>query len=84
MRRLERPDEGHALRSMTLEEIEAAREHCRNGLKQARDQQNLRLARIYSRQNDRIAAELMSRRMQRGLDDEHARTSDDGWPKELL
>ena len=65
VRHLERPGEAHALRSMRLEGLEAVMKHCRNALKQAEDEGDLRLARVYARQQDRTAAELLARRLER-------------------
>ena len=65
VRRLERPSEGHALRAMRLEGLEGVLEHCRNALKQAEAEDDLRLARLYARQQDRAAAELLARRLER-------------------
>lgn len=65
VRTLERPEQGHALREMRLEGLEGVMEHCRNALLQAEDEGDLRLARLYSRQQDRAAAELLARRLER-------------------
>lgn len=65
VRTLERPDEGHALREMRLEGLEGVMEHTRNALLQAEDEGDLRLARLYSRQQDRAAAEMLARRLER-------------------
>lgn len=65
VRHLERPSEGHAMRAMRLEGLEGVMEHCRNALKQAEDENDLRLARLYARQQDRAAAELLARRQER-------------------
>ena len=64
-RTLERPEQGHALRAMQYEGLEAAMEQCRNALLQAEDEGDLRLARLYARQQDRLAAELLARRLER-------------------
>jgi hypothetical protein len=65
VRHLERPDEGHAMRTMRLEGLEGVMEHCRIALKQAEDKNDLPLARLYARQQDRAAAELLARRLER-------------------
>lgn len=65
VRTMERPEQGTALRSMRHEGLEAAMEHCRNALKQARDENDLRRARLYARQQDRLAAEMLARRLER-------------------
>jgi len=75
MRRLERPDEGHALRTMRLEALERVLEHCRNALEQAEDENDLRLARLYARQQDRAAAELLARRLERDEPERQARAT---------
>lgn len=69
---LERPDEDTALRQMPLEGLEAAMEHCRNALQQAEDEGDLRLARVYARQQDRVDAELLARRAERETRDSQA------------
>lgn len=72
VRTLERPGEGHAMRSMRLEELEGVMEHCRNALKRAEDEGDLRVARVFARQQDRAAAELLARRLERQQrDQEH-------------
>jgi hypothetical protein len=75
MRRLKRPDEGHALRTMRLEGLEGVLEHCRNALEQAEDENDLRLARLYARQQDRAAAELLARRLERDEAERQGRTN---------
>lgn len=65
VRTLERPDEGHAMRAMRLEDLECVLEHCRNALERAEAADDLRLVRLYSRQQDRAAAELLARRQER-------------------
>lgn len=65
VRTVERPPANHAMRAMRLEELEGVMEHCRNALYRAEDEGDLRLARLYSRQQDRAAAELLARRLGR-------------------
>lgn len=65
MRHLERPPEGHTLREMRLEGLEGAMEVCRNALRQAEDEGDLRLARLYAQKQDELAAELLARRLER-------------------
>lgn len=69
VRTLTRPEQGHALREMRHEGLEAAMEHCRNALRQAEDEGDLRLARVYARQQDRLAAEMLARRLERDTPD---------------
>lgn len=65
MRELERPEEAHALREIRLEGLEAVLDHADAGLRHASEQGDLRLARLYARQQDRAAAELLARRLER-------------------
>jgi hypothetical protein len=65
VRTLERPSEGHAMRAMQQEELEGVLQHCQTGLTKAKAENDLRLLRLYSRQQDRAAAEILSRRQER-------------------
>lgn len=76
VRRLRRPEEGHALRTMRLEGLEGVLEHTRNALLQASDEGDVRLARLYARQQDRAAAELLARRLEREARDRQDQNED--------
>lgn len=79
VRVLERPDEGSELREMRLEGLEGVMEHTRNALHHAEDTGDLAQARLYARQQDSAAAELLARRLERQQrdrqeqEDEHGR-----------
>lgn len=65
VRELVRPDEGSELREMRLEGLEGVLEHTRNALLQAADDGDVERARLYARQQDEAAAELLARRLER-------------------
>jgi len=81
VRHLVRPEEGHALREMRHEGLEGVMEHCRNAIRQAEDEGDLRLARLYARQQDRAAAEMLARRLERQASDrQHEDTMTENLP----
>jgi hypothetical protein len=58
---------------MRHEGLEGVMEQCRNALRQAEDEGDLELARLYAEQQDRAAAEMLARRLERQEpgDDDH-------------
>jgi hypothetical protein len=68
----QRPEPDHALREMPLEGLESARERLDNAILRAQDQCDVGQARLYARQQDRIAAELLARRLERQEADREA------------
>lgn len=80
MNPIPRPPEGHALRRMKQEGLEAALETCRNARLEAHHAKDPAMATLYSRQAERIRVELQMRLVERERDDRLA--SEAGhWPE---
>lgn len=84
VREMRRPAEDSALREMRLEGLEGVLEHTRNAILRARDEGDLDRVRLYAKQMDRAAAEMLARQLERREIDRHFESMNTPHPHWML